>query len=58
MGQVEGSDAEGPEAAEHGEDAEAEVISGRQQQESILTLRFTGVIALIKQQISLLISYQ
>lgn len=35
---VEGSDAEGPEAAEHREDAETQVISGRHQQEGVLTL--------------------
>lgn len=38
MRQVKGSYAEGPEAAEHGEDTEAQVISGRDQQESVLTL--------------------
>lgn len=38
LGQVEGSDAKRPEAAEHGEDTEAQVISGRHQQEGVLTL--------------------
>lgn len=47
MRQVERCDAQRPEAAEHGEDAEAQVISGRHQQEGVLTLRVTGVVALM-----------
>lgn len=38
MRQVEGSDADGPEAAEHGEDTDSQVISGGHQQEGVLTL--------------------
>lgn len=44
--QVEGGDAKGPEAAEHREDAEAQVISGRHQQKGVLTLWLAGVLTL------------
>lgn len=38
MGQVEGRDAQRPEAAEHGEDAEAQVVPGWHHEKVVLTL--------------------
>ena len=38
VGQVEGGDAQRPEAADHGEGAEAQVLPGRAQQEGVLAL--------------------
>ena len=46
MGQVEGGDAQGPEAAEHGEDAKAQVVPRGHHEEVVLTLCVTGVVAL------------
>ena len=46
VGQVEGGDAQRPEAADHGEDAEAQVLPWRGQQEGVLALRLAGVVAL------------
>lgn len=46
MGQVEGSDAQGPEAAEHGEDAKAQVVPRGHHEEVVLALCVTGVVAL------------
>lgn len=48
MWQVEGGNAKWPETAEHREDAEAQVISGRQQQEGVFALWFAGVVTLIR----------
>ena len=46
MGQVEGGDAQGPEAAEHGEDAEAQVVPRGHHEEVVLTLCVAGVVTL------------
>ena len=37
MGQVEGGDAQRPEAAEHGEDGETQVVPRRQRKEVVFT---------------------
>jgi len=37
LGEVEGGDAQGPEAAEHGEDGETQVVPGRQCKEVVFT---------------------
>lgn len=37
LGEVEGGDAQGPEAAEHGEDGETQVVPGRQRKEVVFT---------------------
>lgn len=46
MGQVEGRDAQRPEAAEHGEDTEAQVVPRRHHEEAVLTLCVAGAVAL------------
>lgn len=46
MGQVEGGDAQRPEAAEHGEDAEAQVVPRGHHEEVVLALRVAGVVTL------------
>lgn len=46
VGQVEGCNAQRPEAAEHGEDTEAQVVPWRHHEEVVLTLRITRVVAL------------
>lgn len=43
---VKGNDAQGPEAAEHGEDGEAQVVPGGQHDEVVLTLAVTGAVTL------------
>lgn len=43
---VKGNDAQGPEAAEHGEDGEAQVVPRGQHHEVVLTLTVTGVVTL------------
>jgi len=43
---VKGNDAQGPEAAEHGEDGEAQVIAGGQYHEVVLALTVTGAVTL------------
>lgn len=37
LGEVEGSDAQGPETAEHGEDSKAQVVPGGQRHEVVFT---------------------
>lgn len=37
LGEVEGGDAQGPEAAEHGEDGETQVVPRRQRKEVVFT---------------------
>lgn len=49
MGQVEGRNAQRPEAAEHGEDAEPQVVPRGHHEEVVLTLCVTGVVALQRQ---------
>lgn len=46
VGQVEGGNAQRPEAAEHGEDAEAQVVPGGHHEKVVLALCITGVVAL------------
>lgn len=46
MGQVEGNDAQRPEAAEHGEDTEAQVVPWGHHEEVVLALCITRVVAL------------
>lgn len=46
MRQVEGSDAQGPKAAEHGEDAEPQVVPRGHHEEVVLALGVTRVVAL------------
>ena len=46
MGQVEGSDPQGPEATQHGEDAQAQVVSWWHHEEVVLTLGVARVLAL------------
>lgn len=46
MGQVEGCNAQRPEAAEHGEDAEAQVVLWGHHEKVVLTLCITGVVAI------------
>ena len=46
MRQIEGGDAEGPEAAQHGEDAQAQVVSRRHHEKVVLTFRVTGILTL------------
>ena len=46
VGQVEGGDAQRPEAAEHGEDAEAQVVPRGHHEEVVLALRVAGVVTL------------
>lgn len=41
LGEVEGSNAQGPEAAEHGEEGETQVVPGRQREEVVLTFALT-----------------
>lgn len=48
MGQVEGGDAQGPEAAQHWKHTEAQVVSRGHQQEVVLTLWVTWVLTLQK----------
>lgn len=43
---VKGNDAQGPEAAEHGEDGEAQVVPRGQHDEVVLTLTVTGAVTL------------
>lgn len=49
MGQVEGRDAQRPEAAEHGEDTESQVIPWRHHEEVVLTLCVARVVTLQRQ---------
>lgn len=42
LGEVEGSDAKWPEAAEHGEDGEAQVVPGGQREEVVFTVTVCG----------------
>lgn len=46
MGQVEGRDAQRPEAAEHGKDAEAQVVPWGHHKEVVFTLRVTRIVTL------------
>lgn len=46
MGQVEGCDAQRPEAAEHGEDTEAQMVPRGHHEEIVLTLCVARVVAL------------
>lgn len=43
---VKGNDAQGPEAAEHGKDGEAQVVPRGQHDEVVLTLTVTGAVTL------------
>lgn len=43
---VKGNDAQGPEAAEHGEDGQAQVVPRRQHDEVVLALAVAGAVAL------------
>lgn len=49
MGQVEGCNAQRPEAAEHGEDAESQVIPWGHHEEVVLTFCVAGVVTLQRQ---------
>lgn len=49
MGQVEGRNAQRPEAAEHGEDAEPQVVPRWHHEEVVLTLCVTGIVTLQRQ---------
>lgn len=49
MGQVEGRNAQRPEAAEHGEDAESQVIPWGHHEEVVLTFCVAGVVTLQRQ---------
>lgn len=46
LGEVEGGDAQGPKAAEHGEDGQAQMITRRDHDEVVLTLAVTGAVRL------------
>lgn len=46
VGQVEGCNAQRPEAAEHGEYAETQVVPGRHHEKVVFALCITGVVAL------------
>ena len=46
VGQVESRDAQRPDAAEHGEDAEAQMVPRGHREEVVLALRVAGVVAL------------
>lgn len=49
LGEVEGSNPQGPEAAQHGEKGQAQVVPGGKHQEMILTFAVTGGVALQNQ---------
>lgn len=48
LGEVEGSNPQGPEAAQHGEQGQAQVVPGRKHQEMVLAFAVTGGVALQK----------
>lgn len=49
LGEVEGSNAQGPEATQHGEKSQAQVVPGGKHQEMILTFAVAGGVALQNQ---------